>query len=246
MPETAAGRALALAGVEREVAGLPAPAPWRTRTRRKGGGCDRTPRSRLPGLTARSARLARRQSGQPAVCPAGPGGGRGSAPAEPARRARAAGMRLSSTRAVLPAPDGPATAVSRFTGNSAVRSCRLYRSAISMAICPSSACTLGSVAGNAGRAGQERADDRARVGFQLTGGARGDHVAALCAGSGAEFDDPVGGSDELPLVLDHDHRIAVPGERGDHLAQPGDVAGVQSDRRLVQHVEHAGGAGPDG
>ena len=43
-------------------------------------------------------------------------------------------------------------------------------------------CTLGSVAGNAGRAGQERADDRARVGFQLTGGARGDHVAALRAG----------------------------------------------------------------
>ena len=78
---------------------------------------------------------------------------------------------------------------------------------------------LGSVTGNAGRAGQEGADDRARVGFQLTGGARGDHVAALRAGSGAEFDDPVGGADELPLVLDHDHRIAVPGQRGDHRAQ---------------------------
>jgi hypothetical protein len=78
------------------------------------------------------------------------------------------------------------------------------------------------------------------------GGARGDHATALRAGAGTEFDDPVGRADEIPLVLDHDHGIAVPGERGDHLAQPGDVAGVQSDRRLVQHLKNAGGAGAHG
>jgi hypothetical protein len=43
----------------------------------------------------------------------------------PRSPARTAGMRLSSTRAVLPAPDGPATAVNRFTGKAAVRLCRL-------------------------------------------------------------------------------------------------------------------------
>ena len=77
-------------------------------------------------------------------------------------------------------------------------------------------------------------------------GARRDHVTALSTGSLAEFDDPVGGSDELPLVLEDDHRIAVPGQRGDHRAQACDIAGVQSDRRLVQHVAHYGGAGTDG
>ena len=50
--------------------------------------------------------------------------------------ARAAGMRLSRTRAVFPAPDGPASAVSRRAGKVAARSCRSYRSLISMAICP--------------------------------------------------------------------------------------------------------------
>src|SRR5579871_4169387 len=51
--------------------------------------------------------------------------------AAPLSDARAAGMRLSRTRAVFPAPDGPASAVSRPAGKAAVRSCRLYRSPIS-------------------------------------------------------------------------------------------------------------------
>ena len=91
--------------------------------------------------------------------------------------------------------------------------------------------------------GQERADNRVRVGFQLARGALGDHRTALGAGRGAEFDDPVRGTDDLPLVLHHDHGIAVPGQGRERLAQPGDVARVQPDRRLVQHVQHARGAG---
>jgi hypothetical protein len=94
-------------------------------------------------------------------------------------------------------------------------------------------------------AGQERSHDRAGVGLQLAGGALGDHRAATGAGPGAEFDDPVRGADEFPLVLDDDHGVAVPGQRGDRLVQSPDVGRVQPDRRLVQHIQHAGGAGPD-
>ena len=43
----------------------------------------------------------------------------------PARLARSAGTRLSSTRAVLPAPDGPATAVMACSGKETRTSCRL-------------------------------------------------------------------------------------------------------------------------
>src|SRR6202035_2505485 len=64
-------------------------------------------------------------------------------------------------------------------------------------------------------AGQERADDRARVALQLAGWALGNHRAALGAGRGAELDDPVGAADDLPLMLYHDHGITVPGQGGD-------------------------------
>jgi hypothetical protein len=43
----------------------------------------------------------------------------------PARLARSAGTRLSRTRAVLPAPDGPATAVIACTGKETLTSRRL-------------------------------------------------------------------------------------------------------------------------
>ena len=65
------------------------------------------------------------------------------------------------------------------------------------------------------------------------------------AGPGAELDDPVGGVDDLDLVLDHHHRVAVGGQHLDGRAQPLDVARVQADRRLVEHVEHAGCVGAD-
>ena len=48
----------------------------------------------------------------------------------------AAGTRLSRTRAVFPAPDGPASAVRRCSAKAAVTSCRLYRSPTSIVIWP--------------------------------------------------------------------------------------------------------------
>ena len=92
-------------------------------------------------------------------------------------------------------------------------------------------------------AGQEWSHDRSRVGFKLTRAALGDHRAAAGSCAGAEFDHPVRRVDELPLVLDHQDRVPIARQRANRLAQSLDVAGVQPDRRLIQHVEHPGGAG---
>ena len=164
--------------------------------------------------------------------------------ADPLSRARAAGMRLSRTRAVFPAPDGPATAVSRSTGKAAVRSCRLYRSPISIVICPPvPARPAGPGAPPGPRPGTGPMIECGSV-SSCAGGPWAITVPPLRAGPGPDLDDPVRGADDLPLVLHHDHGIAVPGQRRERLAQPGDVAWVQPDRRLVQHVQHARGAGP--
>ena len=180
--EPAAGRALALAGVEREVPGLPAPPPGvrglgehaADLVERPGVGRGRRPRVLADRRGVDLDDLADAAEVQAADVP----GQRATRSA----RARAAGMRLSRTRAVFPAPDGPASAVSRCTGKAAVRSCRLYRSPISMVICPPGPARCRTVPGHGRGPGQERADDRVRVGFQLAGGALGDHRAALGAG----------------------------------------------------------------
>jgi hypothetical protein len=99
-----------------------------------------------------------------------------------------------------------------------------------------------TVTRDARRGGEERTEDRSRVVAQLGGCALRDQPAAAGAGSGAEFDDPVGGADQVPLVLDDDHGVAVVGEGADRLAQPRDVGGMQADGWFVQDVEHAGGA----
>ena len=101
-----------------------------------------------------------------------------------------------------------------------------------------------AVPGHGRGPGEERADDRVRVLFQPGGRALGDDRAALGTGRGAELDDPVGAADDLPLVFHHDHGVAVSGQGPDRREQPGDVARMQPDGRLVQHVQHARGAGP--
>ncbi len=65
-------------------------------------------------------------------------------------------------------------------------------------------------------------------------------MAAEIARAGTEIDHVVGGADRFLVVLDDDHRvaeIAQPRQRRQQLAV---VALVQADRRLVEHVEHAG------
>src|SRR5262245_18133442 len=46
----------------------------------------------------------------------------------------------------------------------------------------------------------------------VLGGAFGDDAAAAVAAFGAHVDDPVGGLDDLEVVLDHHHRVAGVGQ----------------------------------
>ena len=83
------------------------------------------------------------------------------------------------------------------------------------------------------------------AGHDLVGRALRDDLAAVDAGAGADVDHVVGGADRVLVVLDHDHRVADVAQVLERLEQPRVVALVQADRRLVQHVEHAGQAGAD-
>ena len=55
----------------------------------------------------------------------------------------------------------------------------------------------------------------------------------------------VGGADRVLVMLDHDHGVAEVAQPPQRFEQPRVVALVQADRRLVEHVEHAGEAGAD-
>ena len=67
-----------------------------------------------------------------------------------------------------------------------------------------------------------------------------DHVAAVNAGAGPDVEHVVGGADRVLVVLHHDHGVAEVAQPFERFQQPRIVALVQPDRRLVEHVEHAG------
>ncbi len=95
-------------------------------------------------------------------------------------------------------------------------------------------------------AGQILAGERVRVGHHLAAGVPcGDDLAAVDAGGGAHVDDIVGRQDRVLVMLDDDHGVAEVAQVLQRVEQAGVVALVQADRRLVQHVEHAGQARAD-
>ena len=97
------------------------------------------------------------------------------------------------------------------------------------------------------RPGQIRAGQRRPAGIRHQRGGRPlkDHLTAVLAGARAEVDHVIGGSNRLLVVFDNDDgvaQVAEPGQRGQEFSV---VALVQTDRRLVEHVQHAGEVGPD-
>ncbi len=54
-----------------------------------------------------------------------------------------------------------------------------------------------------------------------------------------QVDDPIGGAHRLFVVLHHQHGVAQVAHPLQGVDEPGVVALVQADARLVQHVEHA-------
>jgi len=81
-----------------------------------------------------------------------------------------------------------------------------------------------------------------RSGDLLDRGGRvvGEDLAAVDAGGGTEVDDAVGAFHQHVVVLDDEERVALPAQRPERFDQAVVVAGVQTDRGFVEHVEDAG------
>src|SRR5262249_22161265 len=75
--------------------------------------------------------------------------------------------------------------------------------------------------------------------------ALGNNLAAMDARSGADIEYVVSSADGILVVLDHNYGVAEVAQSLQRFEQARIVALVQADRRLVQHVEHAGQAGAD-
>ena len=79
------------------------------------------------------------------------------------------------------------------------------------------------------------------IGGDFFGSAFGDDLAAAFAAFGAEVDDPVGGLDDVEIVLDDDERAAAVDELAEGGEQLGDVVEVEAGGGLVEDVEDAAG-----
>ncbi len=83
------------------------------------------------------------------------------------------------------------------------------------------------------------AGDGLRLAQHRVVGAGEKQLAAEFAGAGAEIDDRIGGFDRVGIVLDDQNRVAEVAQRFEDVDQALGVARMQTDRRLVEHVERA-------
>ena len=88
--------------------------------------------------------------------------------------------------------------------------------------------------------GEKRPGDALRIAGQRRRSGLGDDRASFAAAAGAEVDRRVGGVHHIAVVLDDHERVAEIAELAHRPDQPVGVAGMQADRRLVEHIEHAG------
>ena len=68
--------------------------------------------------------------------------------------------------------------------------------------------------------------------------AAGYDFAAMTSRTGTKIDDIVGAANGVLIVLDHQHRIAQIAQRLQGVQQAIVIAMMQSNRRLVEHVQH--------
>jgi hypothetical protein len=146
---------------------------------------------------------------------------------------------VSFTSVDLPEPETPVTQTRRPSGSS--------KSTLLQVVAPRAAhhdLLLRAVAvrgqGDGERAREIAAGERFRAGDDFGGRALRDDAAAGLAGAGSHVDHVVGGADRLLVVLDHDHRVAEVAQPLQRFDEARVVALVQADRRLIEHVHHAG------
>ena len=98
---------------------------------------------------------------------------------------------------------------------------------------------------NSPRAAQEHPGDGARRRRDVVCMTLGDDLSSVLSRSRPQVDDPVGRAHHLLVVLDDEHRVAEVAQRFERREQAAVVAGVQTDGRLVEYIEHAAQARAD-
>ncbi len=88
--------------------------------------------------------------------------------------------------------------------------------------------------------GEILAGERMRGAADFLGRALRDDLPAVLPGSGAHVDHVICRQNGIGIVLDDDHAVAEVAQMLERLQQPVVVALVESDRRLVEHIHHAG------
>ena len=99
--------------------------------------------------------------------------------------------------------------------------------------------------GNRLLAREVRAGDRRTPTCDRRGSTAGDDLAAMATGARAEIEQLIGILDHLAIVLDDQQRVTQVAEFFQCAQQPRVVAGMQPDRRFVQHVQHAAQSAAD-
>ena len=93
--------------------------------------------------------------------------------------------------------------------------------------------------GNGDLAGEIAAGERVGIGLDLGQNALGQQLAAKLARAGAEIEQMIGGAQNVRIVLDDENGVAQVAQLFQDVNQPGRVARVQADGRLVEHVKRA-------
>ena len=76
----------------------------------------------------------------------------------------------------------------------------------------------------------------ARAVCHLLGRASGNDAAAAVAAFRPEVDHPVGGLDDIQIVLDDDHRVSRVAQAVEDVQQQADVVEMQAGGGLIQYV----------
>jgi hypothetical protein len=71
-----------------------------------------------------------------------------------------------------------------------------------------------------------------------------DDAATTPTGARSHVDNVVGDRHQVRVMFHHQQRIALVAQSLEQLGQPVDIAGMQTHRRFVEHINHLGQARP--
>src|SRR6266404_8334580 len=87
--------------------------------------------------------------------------------------------------------------------------------------------------------GEVTAGERVRHLYNLVVGARAYNFSAILSGARAEIENAVGGAHDVGIVLDDEDGVSRVAKVMQDLDEPVRIAAVQTDGRLVEHVERS-------